>query len=459
MIEYPNGLSLILDIVNLIIVAVLIALTAFFVASEFAIVKLRSSRLDQLIAEGNNSAIAAKKVTSNLDEYLSACQLGITITALGLGWLGEPTLEVILHPLLELLNVNESIVSVLTIVLAFIMITYLHVVVGELAPKTIAIQKAEFITLLFARPLIFFYRVMYPFIWVLNGSANLLIRLIGLKPASEHELAHTEEELRIILSESYKSGEINQSEFKYVNRIFEFDDRIAKEIMVPRTEIVTTSVEKSFQENLDIMRSEKFTRYPVVNGDKDHILGMVNIKEIFTDLYYLTAEERKNTSIQKYIRPVIQVIESIPIHDLLIKMQKDRVHMAILMDEYGGTAGLVTVEDIIEEIVGDIRDEFDHDEVPDIQKRGEHHYVVDGKVLLYEINNMLGLDIDDEDIDTLGGWILTQNIESKQGDVLTYQGYEFHILDMEGHLIRSVEIQEKVHDEEGEPELLESIEE
>jgi len=430
-----------LDIVNLIIVAILIAITAFFVASEFAIVKLRSSRIDQLIAEGNNSALAAKKVTSNLDEYLSACQLGITITALGLGWLGEPTMESILHPLLVSFHLNESIISVLTFVIAFLVITYLHVVIGELAPKTVAIQKAEFITLLFARPLIFFYRVMFPFIWILNGSANLLVRMFGLKPASEHEIAHTEEELRIILSESYKSGEINQSEFKYVNRIFEFDDRIAKEIMVPRTEIVTTSVEKSFQENLDIMRNEKFTRYPVVNGDKDHILGMVNIKEIFTDLYYLTPEGRKNTLIQKYIRPVIQVIESIPIHDLLIKMQKERVHMAILMDEYGGTAGLVTVEDIIEEIVGDIRDEFDQDEVPDIQKRGEKHFVVDGKVLIYEINNMLGLSIDDEDIDTLGGWILTQNMESKQGDKILYEGFEFHILDMEGHLIRSVEIQ------------------
>ncbi|MGM0875507.1 MAG: hemolysin family protein [Bacillota bacterium] len=430
-----------MDIVNLMIVAILIAITAFFVASEFAIVKLRSSRLDQLVAEGNNSAIAAKKVTSNLDGYLSACQLGITITALGLGWLGEPTVESLLHPIFESLHLSESIVQVLTFIIAFITITFLHVVIGELAPKTVAIQKAEFITLAFARPLILFYRMMFPFIWILNGSANLLVRIFGLKPASDHELAHTEEELRIILSESFKSGEINQSEFKYVNRIFEFDDRIAKEIMVPRTEIVTTSVEKSLQENLEIMRNEKFTRYPVVNGDKDHILGMVNIKEVFTDLYYVTPEDRKNTTIQKYIRPVIQVIESIPIHDLLIKMQKDRVHLAILMDEYGGTAGLVTVEDIIEEIVGDIRDEFDQDEVPDIQKRGDMHFVVDGKVLIYEINNMLGIDINDDDIDTLGGWILTQNIDCKQGDKLTYNGFEFHILDMEGHLIRSVEIQ------------------
>ncbi len=432
--------SLILDIVNLILIAILIAVTAFFVASEFAIVKLRSSRLDQLIAEGNQSAKVAKKIVSNLDGYLSACQLGITITALGLGWLGEPTFESMLHPLFEQLHINESFSSFFSFISAFLIVTFLHVVIGELAPKTVAIHKAENITLLFARPLILFYQIMFPFIWILNGSANLLIRTIGLKPASEHELAHTEEELRIILSESYKSGEINSSEFKYVNKIFEFDERIAKEIMVPRTEIVTTSVDNTFEENLEIMRTEEFTRYPVVNGDKDHVLGMVNIKEIFTDLYYLTPQQRKNASIQKYIRPVIQVIESIPIHKLLIKMQKERVHLAILVDEYGGTAGLVTVEDIIEEIVGEIRDEFDQDEVPEIQQRGNMHYVVEGKVLIQEINRLLELDIEEDEVDTLAGWILTQNIDCKIGDKILYKGVEFQIIDMEGHLIRSIEI-------------------
>lgn len=435
------GQSHILDIaINLILVALLIALTAFFVATEFAIIRVRSSRIDQLIVEGKKSALAAKTVTTNLDEYLSACQLGITITALGLGWLGEPTVGKILHPVFEGLHLNSSLTHILSIAIAFSVVTFLHVVVGELAPKTLAIQKAETITLLFAKPIILFYKVLFPFIWVLNGSSRVLIRMFGLKPASEHELAHTEEELRIILSESYKSGEINQSEFKYVDRIFEFDDRIAKEIMVPRTEIATVSIEKSFQENLDLMSNEKYTRYPVVNGDKDHVIGMINVKEVFTDLYDLSEEEREHATLEKYIRPIIQVIESIPIHDLLIKMQKERVHIAILVDEYGGTAGLVTVEDIIEEIVGEIRDEFDHDEVPDIQRKSDEHYIVDGKVLISEINNLLTLDIDDTDIDTIGGWVLTQDIDVQKGDVLNYAGYTFKVTDIEGHLIRSIEI-------------------
>ncbi len=427
-----------METVNLLMVGLLIALTAFFVSSEFAIVKVRSTRIDQLIAEGNQNARAVKRVISNLDEYLSACQFGITITSLGLGWQGEPTVEHLLHPVFELMNLNESIASFLSFVIAFATITFLHVVVGELAPKTLAIQKAETITLLFSRPLIFFYKIMYPFIWALNRSSRVVTGLFGLRPASEHEIAHSEEELRLILSESYKSGEINQSEYKYVNNIFEFDDRIAKEIMVPRTEIVAFDINDSIADHFEIMRQEKYTRYPVMDRDKDHIIGMVNIKEILTDC--IQTPEAVEKKLDDYIRPIIQVIESIPIHDLLVKMQRERVHMAILVDEYGGTAGLVTVEDILEEIVGEIQDEFDIDEVPMIRKVNEHTTIVDGKVLIEDVNDLLGIDIDDTDVDTIGGWILTEKFDIQQGGTLSYRDYEFKVLKMEGHHVQLVEI-------------------
>lgn len=427
-----------MDILNLVFIAILIALTAFFVTSEFAIVKIRSSRIDQLIEEGNKNAIAAKKVISNLDEYLSACQLGITITALGLGWLGEPTIEHLLRPVINSFGLPSSISHVISFSIAFAFITFLHVVVGELAPKTLAIQKAEAVTLLTTRPLIWFYRVMYPIIWALNGSARLLTSMFGLKPASEHELAHSEEELRIILSESYESGEINQSEFKYVNKIFEFDNRIAKEIMVPRTEIVSLSKDDTLEDFLQIVQEEKFTRYPIIDGDKDHIIGMANIKEVMTDL--IMNRELSSSTLESYIRPIIRVIDSIPIHELLLKMQKERIHMAILMDEYGGTSGLVTVEDIIEEIVGEIRDEFDMDEVPMVRKTEEGQYIIDSKVLVSEVNDLLGTGINDEDIDTIGGWILTENYEAKQGDMIEYENYRFKILDMEEHHIKYIEV-------------------
>ncbi|MBS4188733.1 HlyC/CorC family transporter [Bacillus sp. FJAT-49705] len=438
-----------MDILNLVIIAILIALTAFFVTSEFAIVKIRSSRIDQLVEEGNKSAIQVKRVISNLDEYLSACQLGITITALGIGWLGEETITHILHSLFGELNIPSSASHILSIGLAFVLITFLHVVVGELAPKTLAIQKAEFVALMTARPLILFYKLMYPFIKMLNGSARFITGLFGLKPANEHELAHSEEELRIILSESYQSGEINQSEFKYVNKIFDFDDRIAKEIMVPRTEIVSFSKDDTLEEFLETVYEEKFTRYPIIDGDKDHIIGMVNIKEVMTDLI----KNRQVTSnrLEDYTRPIIRVIDTIPIHDLLLKMQKERIHMAILMDEYGGTSGLVTVEDILEEIVGEIRDEFDMDEVPEVRKISEDHYIIDSKVLVSEVSDLLGIDINDEDVDTIGGWILTENYEAKQGDVIPLDSYAFKIVDMEDHHIKYIEVTKQNKDEKSQP--------
>ncbi|MFK2826089.1 hemolysin family protein [Bacillus sp. B190/17] len=425
-------------IVNLFLIALLIALTAFFVSSEFAIVKVRMSRINQLIAEGNKKAAVAKKVVANMDEYLSACQLGITITSLGLGWLGEPTVERMLHPLFEKMNVAPSLTGVLSFIIAFSIITFLHVVVGELAPKTLAIQKAESITLAFAPVLQLFYRVMYPFIWALNSSSRFFTGLFGLEPVSEHEVAHSEEELRIILSESYKSGEINQSEYKYVDNIFEFDERLAKEIMVPRTDMITLRKDATWAEITEILKSEKYTRYPVDDGDKDNIVGMVNMKEIFS--YFLTKDNYNERPLEWFIKPTISVIETIPIHDLLLKMQKERIHMAILLDEYGGTSGLVTVEDILEEIVGEIRDEFDADEKPEVQKVGEGHYMLSARVLITEVNDLLGIHLAEDDVDTLGGWFLTQKIDVALGDTLQQEGYQFTIKDVEGHHIHMIEV-------------------
>lgn len=431
-------------LINLIIIAFLLAFTAFFVSYEFAIVKIRSTRIDQLVAEGSKNALTAKTIVANLDEYLSACQLGITVTALGLGWLGEPTVEHILHPLLVHLNLPESISSISSFILAFASVTFIHVVVGELAPKTFALQKAETVTLVFAKPMMIFYKIMYPFIKALNGSARFIVGIFGLKPASEHEMAHSEEELQLIISESYKSGEINQSEYKYVNNIFEFDNRNANEIMVPRTEIIAFDISQTLDECLQIVTVENYTRYPVIDGEKDNIVGMVNMKEVFTE--YIKGKNVE-TSIKEYVRPVIQVIESIPIHDLLVKMQKDRVHMAILMDEYGGTAGLVTVEDILEEIVGEIRDEFDADEVPDINKISENKTIVDGKVLIDEINDLFGLDLDDSDMDTIGGWVLSEKMDVVEGDKVVLDDYEFKVLEIDGYHIKSLEIVRLINQE------------
>ncbi|MBP1913832.1 CBS domain containing-hemolysin-like protein [Lederbergia galactosidilyticus] len=431
-----------MDIASLLLIALLIALTAFFVATEFAIVKIRSSRIDQLVEEGKAGAKAAKHVITHMDEYLSACQLGITVTALGIGWLGEPAVKSLLDPIFDKLQINPSVSTIISVAVSFLFITYLHVVVGELAPKTVAIQRAENVTLLAAKPIVWFYRLMFPFIWLLNGSARLIIKAFGMQPVTEHETSHSEEELRIILSDSYKSGEINHSELLYVNNIFKFDDRSAKEIMVPRTEMVSLSTDNSFQDWMNIIKTEKLTRYPIYDGDKDNIIGIINVKDILMAQinHTKTLSEMELTS---FLKPVILIIETISIQELFLKMQQERIHMAVLMDEYGGTSGLVTIEDIIEEIVGEIRDEFDTDEQEEITKVSEDQYLFSGKVLVNEVNDILGITLSDEEVDTLGGWILSQNSDVKIGDTFSHDQYSFTVNEMDGHQVRYVSAQKE----------------
>ena len=311
-----------------------------------------------------------------------------------------------------------------------------HVVLGELAPKTVAIQKAEAISLLAARPIIFFYKIMYPFIWLLNGSALSLVRMFGLKPATESEEAHSEEELRIILSESYESGKINQTEYGYVNRIFAFDDLLAREIMVPRTDMVCLYLDKPLEENLKIIQRERYTRFPVVKENKDNVLGMINTKQLF-----LKYDDHKDIRLEDALQPVLTVTEAIPVKKLLKQMQQGRSHMAILLDEYGGTSGLITIEDeILEEIVGDIRDEFDTEERVEIEKISDNHIVVDGKVPIFRINELLGTDIENEGMDSIGGWLYGQNSELKPGQRWTYEDLTFIVREKERHRIRKIEI-------------------
>ncbi|MFL1673235.1 hemolysin family protein [Paenibacillus thiaminolyticus] len=421
--------------VNLFLVAILIIATAFFVAAEFAIVRLRSSRVNQMVMEGQKNALAVKRVTSNLDGYLSACQLGITITALGLGWLGEPTVERMLHPLFEHFSVPVGVSTILSFAIAFASITFLHVVLGELAPKTVAIQKAEQVSMLTAKPLIFFYKVMYPFIWALNGSANWFVRLFGLKPAKEHEEAHSEEELRIILTESYRSGKINQSEYGYVNKIFTFDELLAREIMVPRTDMVCIDIQDEKNQIIDMMKTEQYTRFPVMDGHKDQIIGFINTKQFFMQLH-----DNPNVDMSKLIQPVLSISEASPVKTLLHKMQQQQVHIAILVDEYGGTSGLITIEDILEEIVGDIRDEFDKEETPDVEIIDEDHILVDGKVSLDTISNILNVELESEDLDTIGGWLYTLHPSLKKDVTWKYETLHFIIREKDRHRIRKVEI-------------------
>ncbi|MGO5013136.1 hemolysin family protein [Niallia sp. Sow4_A1] len=410
---------------QLLVIVILTAFSAFFVATEFSIVRVRPARIEQLVEEGHKNALTVKKIIENIDSYLSACQLGITITSLGLGWLGQPTILKLIQPLMVNWDVPAALSQGLAFVLSFSIITYINVVIGELFPKSVAIILTEKISLLVSKPLIWFYTIMYPFIWLLNKSSRQVAKLWGISDPTANNEALSEEELQIVLKDSYKNGEISLSEYNYVNRIFAFDNRLANEIMIPRTEMVTLSDSLTIKEAVNIIQTERYTRYPLTkNEDKDSIIGFIHIKQLLTDWI---KNSNENKSLSDYVQPIIHIIESTPIQAVFLKMQKERTSIAILYDEFGGTAGLVTAEDILEEIVGEIRDEFDEEETPLIQKISDHHYILDSKLSLTEVNELLSITINREDIHTLGGWILFQNPNIKKGEAIEYNGYLFKI--------------------------------
>ena len=345
-------------ILNLSLVALFIVLTAFFVGAEFAILKVRMSRIDQLIAEGNKKAIKAKKVTQHLDYYLSACQLGITVTALVLGALGEPTVEKMLAPVFDYLNLGETLSTALSYAIALSVVTFLHVVLGELMPKTLAIQYAEKMTLLLAPPLYWFGQVSKPFIALLNGSALLLLKGFGVKPAG-HDEVYSEEELKMIVTQSYEGGEINQTELAYLENIFAFDTRQLKDIMIPRSEMVMLGKQQTLEQMVAVIEEFEYTRYPVIDitKKKNDVVGFINTKEMLTDI-----AAGRSQDVTAFIQDILRFRQSTPIKEVFLKMQQTRKHMAVVTDGKGGIIGLVTMEDILSEIVGEIHDE-DHGDI------------------------------------------------------------------------------------------------
>ncbi|GLI84677.1 hypothetical protein ANABIO32_23880 [Rossellomorea marisflavi] len=420
---------------NIVLLLVLLGLTAFFVGAEFAVVKIRSSRIDQLIAEGNKKAVIAKKVVQDLDYYLSACQLGITVTALGLGAFSKPFVKELMGPVFNWLSVSDGVASVISYGISLAVVTYLHVVIGEMAPKTLAIEFSEKATMLLASPLYWFGKVMYPFIQVLNGTSRLFLKMFGV-PAANHEQVYSEEELKIIMAQSFQGGEIDQTELKYMENVFSFDERVAKDIMVPRTDLVTIDQNMEPADIIALMDEHNYTRYPVVeNGDKDKILGIVNAKKLLNHI--VTGRE---IVLEDFIRDVPHVVEVTRIKEIFKRMQKDRVHMTVVMDEYGGTAGILTMEDVLEELVGEIRDEFDADEVADIRKSGDDDYLINGRVLLDELEDRFGLTFEGrEDIDTIAGWIQSQSFDGlEEGQRITQGTHAWTVTELDNYQIKEI---------------------
>jgi CBS domain containing-hemolysin-like protein len=424
---------------SFVFIILLIVLNGFFVATEFALVKVRGTRIESLAEEGNKRAKFARSILHNLDAYLSASQLGITLASLALGWIGEPAFARLFEPLFSYLGLPDAIKHTVSFLIAFSLMTMFHITLGEQAPKTYAIRKAENVTLLASGPMILFYKIMFPFIWILNGLSTRILKMAGIEPTSEHGSAHTEEEIRILMKESHKSGHIDNTELTLVDNIFDFAEKTARQIMIPRTDMACLYANKSYQENLEIALREMRTRYPVCDPDKDNIVGFIHIKDLFKP-------NMNVKDIKKLIRPITAVPESIPISDLLKLMQKKKTQMALLIDEYGGTSGLVTLEDIIEEIVGDIQDEFNQ-ERPSIEKLSDNTYSIDGLLLIEEVNSYFGLDIDNDDYDTIGGWIYSQiEVPPTKGQIVNYNNeVEFVIEETDHRRISRILVREAAH--------------
>ena len=418
---------------NIVIVFLLVFMNAFFVATEFAMVKVRKSRIETLVVEGTTNAKHTLKVVKNLNSYLSACQLGITLASLGLGWIGEPAVADMLSPLFRLFNLQESAIHSISFILGFSLITGFHIVLGELVPKSLAIISAEKIAMYTALPLIMFYNLTFPVMWAFNHSTSLVLKLFGVSMVDEHEVAHTDEEIKLLVEESYNHGLIDKTELTFIDNIFDFSERTVKEIMIPRTDMACIYLEDSFEDIIAFTLDQQHTRYPVCKDNKDNVIGFIHIKDL-----YKQKIQGDSKNIEDIIREIKFVPESLSISELLKVLKIEKVQMAIIIDEYGGTFGLVTVEDILEEIVGEIQDEFD-EEGNEIIKNEDGTYHVDGKVLIEDVLELLDIEIEVENIDTIGGWIYSRLDSYPQiNDKIIYEDYEFIILKCDSKRISKV---------------------
>ena len=418
----------------------MVGINGIFVAAEFAMVKVRKTRLAELAENGSRRAQTALDVASQLDAYLSASQLGITLASLGLGWLGEPAIASFIEPLFVVGFGNMSLIYTHTLAsaIAFLIISLLHIVLGELVPKSLSIQKAESTALATAGFLKGFYFVFYPVIWALNHIANVVLRILRIEPANEADLSHSEDELRMLVDASQKHGYLDKLEGKLLDNVFEFSDRIASEVMIPRQDMVCLFIQDTFEEILEVLNKYGHTRYLLCDDDRDNVLGLVHMRD-----FIRLQEKSGEKNITEIKRDVLAVPEGMPISHLVQRMRSQRTHMAVIVDEFGGSAGLVTLEDMLEELVGEIYDEFELEQL-DIQKLAENEYILNGRVLLEEVSEMLGIQLEEDTVSTIGGYVFSRiGRKPVKGDIVYFDGLNFEVIEVIGYRITKVEVTRK----------------
>lgn len=415
----------------------LVALNGFFVAAEFAIVKVRYSQIELSAQKGNRLAGLAQNMLNHLDAYLSATQLGITLASLGLGWIGEPVVSKLLLSIFHAVGVELSpdLAHKIALPVAFALITVLHIVFGELAPKSIAIRKPEETTLAVSLPMRMFFFLFRPAIWVLNGFANFVLKGIGIAPVDEHE-AHSADELRLLMKQSQKSGAIKEDNFQIIQKAFDFSELTAQQVMVPRKNIFALEVNTPREKILEKLIESGYSRVPVYENDIDNILGIVFAKDIFRENI-----QRPDWQIRDLLRPVQYVYNSARLNRILKDFQTKRIHLSVVIDEYGGTEGLIALEDILEELVGEIRDEYDEETDP-VVKNEDGSFTVSGIAPLHDLNNYLPYPfLENKQYNTLNGLVLNRfGRIPPSNEVLTIDKYEVVILERKQNILTQMKI-------------------
>src|SRR5512136_2308398 len=393
------------DWLGMILVVILVLINGFFVAAEFSLVSVRKTRIAERVARGDASAKAVQRAIEDPDRFIAATQLGITLASLGLGWIGEPALSHLIEPLFawlpgKIAGVAAHIAA--ASILAFVLITGMHVIIGELMPKSVALQRAERTALLVVRPTLWVEHLLRPFIWVLNGIGNSLLRLLGFNRASEQEHLHSVEELKMLVEASEEGGVIEPEESEMIHAVFDFGAMTAHQMMVPRTELITLDADTSIVEACDFATQHHHDKYPVYENDLDHIVGVLHVKDLVPALRL--PPDRRPT-LRQLMREPLAVPDTIGVNDLLARFRQRKQHIAILLDEYGGTAGIVTLQDIMDELVGEVSDVFGPDE-PEVQQLPDGRVRLDGLMLLADFNELLAVDLEDQNYETIAGFIM-----------------------------------------------------
>ena len=422
-------------LVNLLIILLLLLANGFFVASEFALVSVRQTRINQLANEGNKTAKVTVDALKELDRYIAATQLGITIASIGLGWVGEATLAKILHPLLDFLPyVSNTVAShTIAVALAFALITFMHVVIGELMPKSIALQYPEKTTLAVTRPLVFVAKIFTPFIFLLNGFGNWCLKLMNIPPAHPSHAVHTEEELDMIIDASYKGGVLNETENLLLKNSLKFTDLNAKQIMVPRCDVTAIPVDIDITELEKVILDNQYTRYPVYDGNIDNIVGILHVKDL-----YSCKMKNENFEIKQCLRKPLLVPETMTTDVLLQNFKNNHTEIAIVIDEFGGMSGVITLEDVLEEIFGDVQDEFDEEE-NDIKKVAENKFIVNGLLRVDEFFEYFNINQHEEEVETIAG-LLQKRLGrlAKMNDEIQIDGLKIKVIEFKGRRIKKL---------------------